>query len=310
MGDQTLEQPATDGDVGNVDVSVGTDMGLSEDMVYGNAPPAAPEAEPAKPAGEPEAPASKPGEEPAPEAPADAAPAAAPTAAAAPEEPAPVVAPWSTERQIADQQNANLRRTNADLRAQLEASRRSGDEPADAAAEMADISSELEGVGKDIEALDDFGDATEVKALLIKQNGLMVKQANLQQQLSSDATVARDAAQATVDKTAYDAILNGVCAEVGEEFRNDILKGMVKVWSDRGYTAQTQVPPGQVEDAAFAIGRKLALTKKPAGGGTKPAPGPAASPGTGGAPAAPKLPSGETLEETMANMSKEGKFQQ
>lgn len=307
MADQNAEQ-ASEAAPDNVDVSVGAGMQLTEEMIYApdSAPPAEPEAAPAEPAGE-AAPAGEPKAEAAPEAAAEAAPAAAPGEAPA-EEPAAVAAPWDPERQTADQQMANLRKTNEDLMEQLEAAHGAGEAPADATATMAEIDTELESIGKEIEELDDFDDAIVLKGLLTKQNGLMRKQAGLQRQLSSDAMLASEAVQATADKAAYDAIINGVCQEVGEEHRNDILKGMIEVWKERGYDATTSVPPGQVKDAAFAIGRKLALAKRPAG---KKAPaGPAASPGTGGAPVAPKLPSGETLEETIANMTKEKKFQQ
>lgn len=293
MADQNVE-PASEAAPDNVDVSVGAGMQLTEEMIYAS------DAAPAEPAGE-AAPAGEPKAEAAPEAAAEAAPAAAPGEAAA--------APWDTERQTADQQMANLRKTNEGLTEQLEAARGTGEAPVDATATMAEIDTELESIGTEIEGLDDFDDATVLKGLLTKQNGLMRKQAGLQRQLSSDATLASEAVQATADKTAYDAIINGVCQEVGEEHRNDILKGMIEVWKERGYDATTSVPPGQVNDAAFAIGRKLALAKPSAGAKKAPA-GPAASPGTGGAPAAPKLPSGETLEETIANMTKEKKFQQ
>ena len=71
--------------------------------------------------------------------------------------------------------------------------------------------------------------------------------------------------QNDVNKAAMNQILNDVCAEVGEEFRNEIVSGLRQVVKEEGYGGDNWPTRATTKAYALAIGRGLALTKAKSG---------------------------------------------
>ena len=217
--------------------------------------------------------------------------------------------PWDTKRQASDQAAATLRKQNEELQTQLAAAKTASSTTTtgpeiDPDREMDEIATELSEMDKEIAKLDDLSDASEMQGLLTKQNALQVRHVNAQRAFAARVSAESQVRVETNNKAAYSQIINEICGEVGESHRNGILGDMSKLWADRGYGPGNFPNPDQVRDAAFSIGRRLAIDA----GATAPAvtrspkPSVTLDAGTGGDDATTSFSGCESMEEAVASM--------
>jgi len=212
---------------------------------------------------------------------------------------APPVKPWDVKRQEADQRAATLEREVEKLRAENEKLRAGTPEPKetfDLDAELSEIGEELEQVTAEIEKLDELDDVTTIKPLLLKQQKLQARQLGVQTKARRAELLASERLAEERNMAAYDAIIERVVAEVGEPHRNGIIAGMGALWGRRGYGPGNYPAPDQVEDAAFAIGRQLALAKPTPAKPASRTPGVKSDTGRGGSVPESRIKPGTTRE--------------
>ena len=215
---------------------------------------------------------------------------------------------WDAARQKTDQQLAALKKQVDALKTQV------GGKPGDDAEtpalseveqDVADAQAELDGLDENTAEFDEF------VVVMRKVAGALGKQVlSLKQKLAEAGTEEPGAA----DVSAYEALVDEAAGEVGETFRTEIIAGISKLFTDRGYTEDQHPDEDGMRDLVFRVAQSVKAghlekgTKPETKGSKKRKTPPPTDSGEGGARANIMKSDAEDVDAAIEDMKGEGKL--